>query len=264
MRFNNYFKSSEAITLILPLYSNNVSIKLFNIGQELSDLPFTKESVASFTKITIPALNKDGIVIVEYETGIEFIRVGEPPIMFFIKTLNLSKKELSYKQYNFNGKLLSSGSLTKIKDNIYFILVTNVEKSFFYIMDNIVTLTLPEKYNRTTSYSGGTITLQRGKWQIIAIPEDGTVKERFLDRLAKQEGVDITSLIEVVAAYPGQVDSFLTFIPGFTNVTSKHNFKLTTLDGSSVELVPFWVKCKEWKHTTEDIVYSWSNATIIS
>ncbi len=105
----------------------------------------------------------------------------------------------------------------------------------------------------------GTVELQRGNWQLIAIPEEGKVKDIFIDRLSTQEGVPATELIKVASAYPGHINKFLSYIPGFTSETSEHNFDLIVYDNTSREITAFWVECKEWTHRSDNIIFKWKN-----
>lgn len=107
--------------------------------------------------------------------------------------------------------------------------------------------------------ASGSIRLQRGVWQIIAIPVTGeTVNSYFLQPLAVQEGENIEDLVEVVNTYRGDLNRFLSFIPSVTNPASENNFPLTYSDQGNQEVTGFWVKMKTYTHTTNDLIFSWS------
>lgn len=261
MRFNNNYKIGDVFSIVLPGVINKTTIKAFkyNIGSELSQVHIDIVTSNGYHFISLRTIENDSYYLITYPDGVEFIRIGQPPTMIFMYYQDDIINVLNYKQHKYDGTIVSEGTLTYIGNNIYAILVTNLERSFFAIEDTIVTLTLPEKYYSIASFTKGKILLQRGGWQLITIVESGKVKDIFLDRLARQENLPITELIEVVAAYPGHLNRFLTYSPGFTLPTSEHNFDLLINDNGYEEITSFWVKCKNWPHTTEDIVYSWSN-----
>lgn len=122
-----------------------------------------------------------------------------------------------------------------------------------------------DHFNSITTGGGGgpasgSVRLQRGVWQIIAIPVTGSkVNEYFLQPLATQEGENIEDLIEVVNTYRGDNNRFLSFIPNVTNPASENNFYLTYDDQGNQEVTGFWVKMKEYAHTTNDLIFSWSS-----
>lgn len=261
MRFNNTFKITDTPQVILPVNINKDSITVYHydVVNDPVKVPFKIETKNSFNFISPETLVNDSFFIIVYEGGFEVIRIGAPPIVFFTYLKSENQETIPYIQYDYEGEIIKTGYLELIAQDVYAVLITNIVKSFIQVIGSLTTLTLPAKYANLTTSISGTITLQRGCWQNIAIPEKGKVKEIFLDRLAKQEGVDITELVEFVSAYPGSVNRFLTFKPGFTLDTSEHNFDLISKDGESNEINGFWVKCKAWTHKTTDIVYSWSN-----
>ena len=127
-------------------------------------------------------------------------------------------------------------------------------------MGSIVTLTDPTKYASVNIESlKGNILLQRGRWQLITLPLVGKIKDKFLVELENQTGVPYGDLVEVVGAYPGHINKFLSYIPGFTQDTDVENFDLIMDDKGNKEITAFWVKCKEWTHSQNDILFNWDN-----
>lgn len=113
----------------------------------------------------------------------------------------------------------------------------------------------------------GKIKLNPDAWQMISIPvENKTVEEYFLKKVEDfvkiyNPGNKASDVIEVCNAYPGHLNKFLSFVPGFTNVESEHNFSHVINDGSSInEITGFWVKVKDYKSMTlnNDIVIEWN------
>lgn len=261
MRYNNVYKKEDIVSLVIPVEIKNTDIHTFKYVYCTNKVSISYDLVENgpYKYITINPLNEDCYVIVKFGIYTEFIRVGEPPVLILVNYANLDQNLLEYKQYNYNSEIIAFGTLTYIEDDVYVIPVTKVERSFFVILNNIVTLTLPDRFISMVDYAEGTVELQRGNWQLIAIPEEGKVKDIFIDRLATQEGVPATELIKVASAYPGHINKFLSYIPGFTSETSEHNFDLIVYDNTSREITAFWVECKEWTHRSDNIIFKWKN-----
>ena len=107
----------------------------------------------------------------------------------------------------------------------------------------------------------------KARWQQIAIPvKNKNVKNYFIDWIdAKIKEYDanksVRDVIERVSAYPGNLDTTLTYIPGSTPDTAVGNFSLVMEDGTNVnEIVGFWAKIKDYKGITggEEILYEWN------
>jgi hypothetical protein len=120
----------------------------------------------------------------------------------------------------------------------------------------------------------GQIKLNNNVWQLISIPVKGkNINDYFLaevetrlNALATTAGhgqagsLTAADAIEVVNAYPGDLNSFLSFIPGVTNPASANNFNLVRNDGVNVdEVAGFWVKMKNYHQYTNsvDIIFDW-------
>ena len=122
-------------------------------------------------------------------------------------------------------------------------------------------------FNENAQCTGaGSIKLNNNNWQLIAIPTDGkTVGDYFIPKVeAAIQAYDSTKtaadVIEVCSAYPGHINKFLSYIPGFTLNTSEHNFSLVIADGVDIkEVTGFWVKVKNYYTITgnEDITIAW-------
>lgn len=110
----------------------------------------------------------------------------------------------------------------------------------------------------------GTILIQPSNAQLIAIPkENAKLYEDFIQSIEKKYNVNAADLFESCNAYPStasQQNEFLSFIPGVTNPNSKHNFQLVMDDGSSKEILGFWVLSKDYINDgvlDEVIEYEW-------
>jgi hypothetical protein len=112
----------------------------------------------------------------------------------------------------------------------------------------------------------GKIKLNSDTWQMISIPiENKTVEEYFLkkvDDAIKLYGINYktSDVIDVCVAYPGHLDKHLSYVPGFTDTNSEHNFKHVISDGSNInEITGFWIKVKDYKTMTHnaDLIIEW-------
>lgn len=283
MRYNNVFNTNEAITLVVPAELENKDIYAYKYvnGSNKTPISVMTNVMGSYKYIYINAVNEDCYIIVKLGTETEFLRIGKPPTVILFRLENYipdviqtntydenfniistEYKEIpfTYKQYNYNSTLLSEGEPIDLNDDIFVIPVTTVTKSYFDLMGSIITLTDPSKYASVNMDSlKGNILLQRGRWQLVTLPLVGKIKDKFLLELENQAGVPYGDLIEVVSAYPGHINKFLSYIPGFTEDTDEENFDLIMDDNGNKEITAFWVKCKNWTHTNSDILFNWDN-----
>lgn len=257
MRVNNVFNKGETISVVLPSKIDDLVVYQYIYGQNKTTLPYTVRVVGSFSYIIIAAINIDCCLFIKYNGVAEFARVGNPPSMVLAHIIN--KTTLPFIQYDYNSNVVSSGVLDSLGDDFYCTYINYLNKSFFVINNTIITTTLPNKYIVNTSTTNGSIILYRDEWQLIAIPKNTTVKYGFVDAVALQENVDASELFEVISAYPGMFNKFLSYIPGFTLDTSEQNFNLILNDNGYEEITAFWVKCKPWAHTQDNIVFNWVN-----
>ena len=106
----------------------------------------------------------------------------------------------------------------------------------------------------------GTILLQPNRFQDIAIPVKGKkVKEYFLDVIEQQIGKDVSTVIELVKAFPSSDASekkYLIYKPGVSEPTDKGNFDLVQTDGAYTEITAFRVRTKSF---TDPIEYKWDS-----
>jgi hypothetical protein len=121
----------------------------------------------------------------------------------------------------------------------------------------------------TSSGIGGYGSIQlEPSWQLISIPIrygywDSTAHEHVHDdvTVAKFENYVLDQIddlygsdnVEVANTYPGDLQAFLSYVPGSTPTTSPHNFQMVYADGSHFEISGFWIKMT----TTSGIVITW-------
>lgn len=283
MRYNNVYNTNETITLVVPAELENRDIYAYKYvyGSDKTPIAVMTNVMGNYKYIYINALNIDCYIIVKLGSETEFIRVGRPPVSILFRLENyipeivrnnvydeegniidttVTEIPFTYKQYNYNSTLLSEGEPIDLNDDIYVIPVATIARSYFDLMGSIVTLTDPTKYASVNIDSlKGNILLQRGRWQLITLPLIGKIKDKFLVELENQTGVPYGDLVEVVGAYPGHINKFLSYIPGFTQDTDVENFDLIMDDKGNKEITAFWVKCKEWTHSQNDILFNWDN-----
>jgi len=259
MRINNILELNQLVTITIPSNIPDIDIHVFVYveGTTKETLFFNTNTILDFKYINFTTPDYDCTIIIKYSTGVEFMRVGNPPVYLLLHYIPYNNEPVTYEQYDYNSQMIKSGDMVNIGDNIYVSNNIDIVKSFYKVMNGIVTLTLPERFYSALCSSNGQITLERGNWQLVAIPIEGDVATEFVTKLSNSLGVSDTDLIEVCSAYPGHVNKFLSYIPGFTSLTSEHNFQLTYKDGTSAEVTAFWVKCKKWTHTMDNIVFSW-------
>ena len=203
-------------------------------------------------EVTMP--NEDCIVL--FKNGLEstIVRVGDPDVeIVYVDKSNKDTVKLT--RSTISGDVIEQGDMSYRGNNIYTYLPSDLQYSTIEIDGVLGVLDVP--YTVECTGDKGTIRLQRGVWQLIAINRDDTVAEYLCDRLAEQEGVNANDLIEVVNTYRGSDDKFLSYIPSVTSKDSVNNFTLVYNDNGSKEIAGVWVKMKNYTHTDEDLVLSW-------
>lgn len=124
---------------------------------------------------------------------------------------------------------------------------------------------------REGGVGGGCITIEKNRWQLIAIPikfgywsqtqsklvhDDVTiarVKNYVIDQIDDIESGNVEDLIEVCNAYIGDKNFFYNYVVGKTNEGSTHNFELSYQDEECLEVTGFWIK----SIADHDITISW-------
>ena len=258
MLLNNIYNKNDPITVVLPTNIDIATVSLFSYvdGTTLNSESFNVTTSNNFNFINFTATAFDSIMIIKYADSAEFIRVGTPPIYLMLHYIPYKNELVRYVQYDYTASILNEGIMTNLGENIYVAHNITTVKSYYVVAGGIITFTLPNKYN-IGGITGNEIILERGNWQLIALPIEGDVAANFVDRLAQQENQLDTDLIEICSAYPGHINKFLSYIPGFTDRTSEHNFSLIYTDQNVNEITAFWVKCRDWTHRTDNIKFTW-------
>lgn len=124
---------------------------------------------------------------------------------------------------------------------------TEDEEGLFNIKEEIFNVVFKECDGSSGTALKGTIRLQFGGFQLIAIPVNRKVSD-LVDLVASKTGLNDFEVIEVCNAAPGNaasVGSMFNYVPGITNKLSSNNFDLIMEDGSIKEITGFWIHMKE-------------------
>ncbi len=127
---------------------------------------------------------------------------------------------------------------------------TEDEEGLFNIKEEIFNVVFKECNGSSGTALKGTIRLQFGGFQLIAIPVNRKVSD-LVDLVASKTGLNDFEVIEVCNAAPGNaasVGSMFNYVPGVTNKLSSNNFDLIMEDGNIKEITGFWIHMKE--HST--------------
>lgn len=243
--FNMYMINDAGVIVDITPVAN-----IMSIGQDLCKV-----------NVTLP--DEECIVCFVLNGRPVIIRVGNPRVryVFFSRATydsmpNVVEESIPYSRIDPIGNLLEAGNLRVYGFGFYGFVPLEHIFSIIRVKHLLTPLAVPYDVNKACG-NDGTILLQRGVWQMIAIPVDDNVYDGFLSKLHTQTGIPATDLIEVVSCYRGDQNKFLSFVPGITNQDSIHNFPLTYTDDDNLEIVAMWVKCKQWIHTADDVVFKW-------
>lgn len=124
---------------------------------------------------------------------------------------------------------------------------TEDEEGLFNIKEEIFNVVFKECDGSSGTALKGTIRLQFGGFQLIAIPVNRKVSD-LVDLVASKTGLNDFEVIEVCNAAPGNaasVGSMFNYVPGITNKLSSNNFDLIMEDGNIKEITGFWIHMKE-------------------
>lgn len=124
---------------------------------------------------------------------------------------------------------------------------TEDEEGLFNVKEEIFNVVFKECDGSSGTALKGTIRLQFGGFQLIAIPVNRKVSD-LVDLVASKTGLNDFEVIEVCNAAPGNaasVGSMFNYVPGVTNKLSSNNFDLIMEDGNIKEITGFWIHMKE-------------------
>ena len=90
----------------------------------------------------------------------------------------------------------------------------------------------------------GTLRLQFGGFQLVALPVDKKVSD-LVDLISAKTGLTDSDVVKVCNAAPGAngvVGSMYNYVPGVSNKASSNNFDLIMLDTDVKEITAFWIQ----------------------
>jgi len=101
------------------------------------------------------------------------------------------------------------------------------------------------------------------KWNYVALPLNGKVKEVFVDELEKQlqktdSSLNVADFIDVIVYFDERENISKNFVVGHTNANSSHNFDLVYEKDGFYEINVMQVKTKDF---TQELVFEWINTT---
>ena len=90
----------------------------------------------------------------------------------------------------------------------------------------------------------GTLRLQFGGFQLVALPVDKKVSD-LVDLISAKTGLTDSDVVKVCNAAPGAngvVGSMYNYVPGVSNKASSNNFDLIMVDTDVKEITAFWIQ----------------------
>ena len=141
-------------------------------------------------------------------------------------------------------------------------LKTEDEEGSFNIKEESFNVSFKECDGSSGTALSGTLRLQFGGFQLIALPVNKKVSD-LVDLIASKTGLVDFEVVEVCNAAPGNassVGSMYNYVPGVTNKLSSNNFDLIMEDGNIKEITGFWIHMKE-HHTLSYVDIQWDSNT---
>ena len=186
------------------------------------------------------------------------MQVGNPEVRF-LHYEGKTGQTIPFLRMDDSGNAIDSGNLTELSDGFYYHVPTDLGLSIYIVHGKSHILKVP--YIIGGSSLTGSILLQKDKWQLLAVPVDGAkIYEDFIVKVENKYSVSGSDIFESFNAYPAtnsQSSEFLSFVPGVTNILTKHNFDLVMTDANGEkEVLGFW--CKTKNYSGAELVYDWS------
>lgn len=183
--------------------------------------------------------------------------IGSPEVRF-LHYEGKTGTNIPFKRINDLGEEIESGSLIELDEGFYYHVPSDLGLSIYIVHGKSYLLKVP--YITGSDSLSGKILLQKDKWQLLAVPIVGKVYEDFIKKVEDKYNVNGSDIFEAFNAYPAtdsQNSETLSFIPGVTNISTKHNFalRMTDINGED-EILGFW--CKTKNYDGNELVYDWS------
>lgn len=183
--------------------------------------------------------------------------IGSPEVRF-LHYEGKTGASVPFKRIDDDGTEIESGTLTELDHGFYYHVPSDLGLSIYIVHGKSYLLKVP--YVVGSNSLSGKILLQKDKWQLLAVPIDGKIYEDFIKKIEDKYSVIGSDIFEAFNAYPAtntQNSEMLSFIPGVTNINTKHNFhlKMKDVDGED-EILGFW--CKTKNYSGDELIYDWS------
>lgn len=233
-----------------------------------------EEIKPTYYKTSILTPNENCYLCINFGENPIVIRVGEPQLKFIFYSPSIDE-QFSYTQFLGDGFQVDTGTLVSTSANFHYTDLSVKESSIIEINNGLgfkepFKLNLPYGgFAKVCSITSGTIEIESNAWQLVAIPiefgywenggfiHDTDVRANVYNYVIKQieeiYNQPANQLIEVMNTYIGDNRFFYSYVPGFTNPNSDHNFKFIYNDNGMKEIVGFWVK----SISSQDIHINW-------
>lgn len=228
--------------------------------------------------------NEDNLLLITNETNKKYVhfKIDETATDMIFAVAYQSQQNFNFKIRDTLLNLLHTISGTNVFDNVYKLNLNFLSSPDSYIIEfgnDTVRVELPFTKEQTiTEATSGSIQIEPNRWQLVSIPvkygyfdknigkivNDGVtrakIKEYVIDQVEYKYGPP-EQFIEVCNAYIGDKNYFYSFVVGFTNPASEHNFPLIYLDYDSndnitrEEITGFWIK----SISNQPIIIEWKS-----
>ena len=239
------------------------SVKIYKFDKDYAftdiseDSPNIVQMSNNHKKYEFTAPNEDCQLCSIFNGYPVMLTIGSPEVRF-LHYEGKTGATVPFKRIDDTGAEIESGNLTELGEGFYYHVPSDLGLSIYIVHGKSQILKVP--YIVGPDSLSGKILLQKDKWQLLAVPIDGKIYEDFVKKIEDKYNVVGSDIFEAFNAYPAtatQNSETLNFIPGVTNINTKHNFalKMTDSDGAD-EILGFWCKTKNYSGDT--LVYDWS------
>ena len=251
--------------------SGSDTFKIYKITEDNQLVDITPDDVSisdlgnNIKRVELNAPDEDCYIFSLFNQEPLFLRVGVPTLRAFFYAGGKEGLSINYKYLDFEGNELDSGTLEELSNGIYYYTPDDAGDNII-LADGFAPAPLHVPYVVDRVGMSGKIRFEKDRWMLLAIPKKGTKIADVAKEVADKYGVNPDDLFRVFNAYPStnsQYGEFLSYVPGVTSSTSKHNFSLVYKDtddnGNTIyEITGFWCKTKNYD-IGDDVIaeYEW-------
>jgi len=239
--------------------SGTDTFKIYKITDDNQLLDITPTSVTindignGLKRVELEVPDEDCYVFTLFNQEPLFLRVGVPVLRAFFYAGGIEGLSINFKYMDFEGNELDSGVLSELGKGIYYYTPKDAGDNII-VADGFQPTPIHVPYVVDKVGLSGKIKFEKDRWMLIAIPKKNTKIADVAKEIANKYGVKPEDIFRVFNAYPStnsQYGEFLSYVPGVTSDTSKHNFSLVyedTDDNGNViyEITGFWCKTKNY------------------